>query len=89
MNDIILPWSCDTHDKICNILKWCWLFGGFTFPVIFGITLSINPNYPTFLFNFGVSSFVATIIFGFSWLIQFCIWWGNGDLPSIRCRDST
>lgn len=85
--DIILPWSCETHDLIGYILFKIVLFASPS-ALIFTFIEIVNPILPI---QEIANYFVPLMICGllgtlFSWIRQIMIWDEDGSLPSFRCR---
>lgn len=86
--DIVLPWSCDTHDIIKQILLKLVLVtapGTLAFMIVELFNTEIIP------IKFVAPFVVPLTIYGLlgtmtSWMYQICEWDLNGDLPSFRCR---
>lgn len=84
--EIVLPWNCKTQDKIFKMLKWFWLIGGSSLLLADAFIISINPNSTQPLFYQGIFCFIFSLVWGLTWLLQFCAWWADDRLPHFSCR---
>jgi hypothetical protein len=77
--DIVLPWSCETHDKIKTLIKWIMQLG---FPL--GVILLLVEN------NLDDLNVLLFIIGGvgtlFMWTRQIVDWYYDDKFPSFRCK---
>jgi len=85
LKDIILPWTCETGDKIKRVIKWIFLI---TAPIAFihiwiiWDSIKDQPATGIYLFEFVYGVF-GTII---GWIFEFFCLAINDKLPNFRCK---
>jgi hypothetical protein len=83
--DIVLPWTCETQDKVLRVLKWIALFGMPLMLVHLNIYWDHVVNQPPTalpLIEYVFGLFGSSICWG----IQFNAWYCDDKLPSFRCK---